>query len=131
MGTGSHRPQFEAAKGRADELGGIQHARSLKSHAKLKYRDKPLAPERKTPERRTIESGPAEPAKQSDQQSSSDSEDDLESMQKELDLLKQRNALRSQKEDKQRPPAKWRTETAFKKKKNQPKTDDLVKRFVR
>lgn len=40
MGTGSHRPQWEAAKGRPDELGGIKHARALRSHTRLKYRPK-------------------------------------------------------------------------------------------
>lgn len=38
MGTGSHRPQWEAAKGREDVFGGIVHAEQQNSHLELKYR---------------------------------------------------------------------------------------------
>lgn len=145
MGTGSHRPQWETAKGRPDITGGIKHARALKSHTQLKFRDptKIKASPRAIESSPSFEPAPADPKLQSKvkpesmsqqqqqqrqqqqstcENSENDSEDaseeDEDELKRELMLLDKREKLKKQLATPQKSnnASSWRTESAFKRK---------------
>lgn len=130
MGTGSHRPQWEAAKGRPDEFGGIKHVRMIRSHTRLKYR-----PKRDFIVRKEIEPQPSisscnsrgtPPAESSVvQMESDDSDSDYESMAEELARLRN-------KQHRSKPLAFWRSESAFSQPTNRSDYEDpFLSKYIR
>lgn len=144
MGTGSHRPQWETAKGRPDITGGIKHARALKSHTQLKFRD----PTKFKPQAKAIEGSKSSRATQNDSTTETkaepqsepqshitnsedefdDSEDDEDELKRELLLIDKRQKLKSQLAKPPKPKASsWKSESAFRRKPQNKDTDFLDK----
>lgn len=135
MGTGSHRAQFEGATGRRDRTAGIVHARALKSHSKLKFRqdinqnlsnDKEDTGPKLIEAKNDIEGSTAKKPQEtnpssdsesdSNSESESESESDESSLKRELQMLKSKEKLRAQLKQKKRPVSSWRTESTFSRK---------------
>lgn len=123
MGTGSHRAQLESAAGKRDRYAGITHARALKSHSKLKFRQALDTKLGKVEAPRQI--GHAKPATRSDKpehdsENGSDSaiEDEYDAslsseaeLERELQLLTRQQNLRKKLEKRKK--SSWRSESTF------------------